>query len=74
MALDGQTFGDAAADIERFAGAHFVIADPTVASIHLSGYISGDDVPAFCRCWRPMYVKATRRTDGAFALEGQTPS
>jgi transmembrane sensor len=69
VALDGQTLREAAAEITRFSGAHFIFANNETGDIRLSGYVAGDDVEGFLALLAAnVGVDSERRADGAVVL------
>lgn len=47
LALDGETLGYAAREIERHTGIYFEFDDPTIEALRVGGYIKANDVGAF---------------------------
>jgi transmembrane sensor len=55
IVFDNSTLIDAAEELNRYSDDHLVIADPQIASLHVSGVFSTKDVPEVAKAFATLY-------------------
>ena len=69
LSFDGETLREAALDVERQTGVHFVFAEPSISELRVGGYIDARDADAFIALLRSnLSLTAERTGDGDVVL------
>lgn len=69
LAFDGETLGEAVAEVERQTGVRFAFGDRSLADLRIGGYVSSSDSTAFTALLRDsLGVDAERGPDGVILL------
>ncbi len=70
LVLNGETIGEAAAEVGRQSGARFVFANPDTANLRVGGYIDTRDPEVFADLLRThLSLTVQQRDDGALVVE-----
>jgi transmembrane sensor len=67
--FDGQTLGDAVAEIERYTDSRIVIADSQTAALRVGGRFRTDNVPAFFDALQSALPVSIRAANGAVYID-----